>query len=88
MPSGGTSRAPMTSAPGVRVGARALVRLEAPMQIMRCYEIVNHKPTESQLRHDPVIKNFKLEFDALKYLKKKEVSTPQIIQKRDAVYWT
>ena len=35
-----------------------------------------------------MIKNFKLEFDALKDRKKKEVSTPQISQKLDVVRWT
>ena len=67
VPSGTTSRASMMSAPGVRIGTRALIRLEASIQIMRCYETVNHKPTASQLRYDPVNKNFKLEFNALKY---------------------
>ena len=55
---------------------------------MRHHETVNRKPTASQLRYDPVIKNFKLEFDALKERKKKEVSTSQISQKLDVVRWT
>ena len=55
---------------------------------MRHHETVNRKPTASQLRYDPVIKKFKLEFDALKEQKKKEVSTPQISQKLDVVRWT
>ena len=55
---------------------------------MRHYETVNHKLAASQQRHDPVIKNFKLDFDALKDLKKKEVSTPQISQKLYVVRWT
>ena len=58
------------------------------MQIIKHYAIVNHKPTASQLRYDPVIKNFNLEFDSLKDRKKKEVSTPQIGQKLDVARWT
>ena len=70
---GATPRSLMISAPGVCIEAMALIRLEASMQIMRCYEIVNHKPTASQLRYDLVINNLKLEFDVLKERKKKEV---------------
>ena len=60
VPSGGSSRASMISSPGVRIEVRALIRIEASMQIMRCYEIVNHKHVASQLRYDPLIKNFKI----------------------------
>ena len=88
VPSDSAYRASMISAPGVRIGARTLITLEESMQSMRCYEIENHKPKASQLRHRTVIKNFKLEFDDLKYRKKKEVSTPQISQKLDVVRWT
>lgn len=69
-------RAAMDSAPRVRIGGRALITLRALTQIMMHYETVSHKPAASQLRYDPVIKNFKLEFNALKEQKKKEVSTP------------
>ena len=85
---GATPRASMTSEPGLRIGTKALTRLEASMQSVRHHETVNHKPTASQLRYDPVIKIFKLEFDALKKREKKEVSTPQIIQKLDVARWT
>ena len=57
------------------------------MHIMRHYEIINHKHKASQWRYNPVIKNFKLEFDTLKDRKKKEVSTPQISPKLDVVRW-
>ena len=47
--------------------------------------MVNHEIAASHLRHDSVFKNFKLEFDAIKERKKKEVTTPQISQKLDIV---
>ena len=56
--------------------------------MMKCYETVNHKLTSDQLRCDPVIKIFKLEFDALKDLKKKDVPTPLTSQKLGVVRWT
>ena len=63
---GATPRASITSAPRVRIGARDLIRLEASMQIMRHCETVNHEHAASQIHYDLVIKNVKLEFDALK----------------------
>ena len=74
MPSSGNARASMIPAPGVRIGARAVIRLEAAMEMMKHYDTVNHKPTADQLRCDPVVKNFKIEFDALKDRKKKDTS--------------
>ena len=58
------------------------------MHIIKYYEILNHKPTASYLRYNPVVKNFKLECDAIKEHKKKEVKTPQISQKLDIILWT
>ena len=66
MPSSANVRASMIPAHGLRIGARALVRLEKAMEMMKHYETANHKPTADQLRHDHVIKSFKLESDALK----------------------
>ena len=88
MLSGGTYDASIASAHVVRIGSRSLTSLEESMQIVRCYEIVNHKPTASQLRYDPVVKNFKFEFDDLKDRKKKKVSTPKISLKLDVVHCT
>ena len=82
------TRASMIPAPVVQIGARALIRLEAAMEMMKHYETANHKPTADQLRCDPVIKNFKLEFDALKDRKKKDVSAPLASKKLDVVRWT
>ena len=65
VPSSGNARASMIPTPRTRIGARALIRLEAAMEIMKCYETVNHKPIAGQLLHDPVVKNFKLEFYVL-----------------------
>ena len=78
----------MTLAPVVRIGSRALIRLEEAIYVMKHYWIVNHKPASSQLPYDPVIKNFKLEFDSIKDRKKKEVSTLHVSQKLDIVRWT
>ena len=61
--------------------------LEAEMHVMKHYEIVNLKPSESLLTYDPIFKNFKIEFDAIKEHKKKEFSTPQISQNLDVVRW-
>ena len=44
------------------------------MEIMKCYKTVNYKPTTDQLRCDHIVKNCKLEFDALKDQKKKDAS--------------
>ena len=62
----------------MRIGVRDLISLEVSLQIVRHYEIINHKPAASELHYDPVIKNFKLEFDSLEDRKSREVSTPQI----------
>ena len=75
----------MIPAPGARIRARALVRLEAAIEMMKHGETLNHKPTADQLRCDHVTKNFKLEFDTLKHRKKKEMPTPLMSQKLDAV---
>ena len=80
MPSRGNTRASMILAPGVCIGARALIRLEAVMKTMKCYETVNHNPTADQSQCDPVVKKFKLEFDALKDRKKKNVHKPLMSQ--------
>ena len=85
VPSSGNARASIIPARGVRIGARALSRLEADIEMMNYYETVNHKPTADQLRCDPVVKNFKLEFDALKVRKKKDASALLIGQKLDVV---
>ena len=58
------------------------------MNIMNYYEIVNHKPAESQLRNNTVVNNFKLKFYDIKECKKKEVTTPQVSQKLYIVCWT
>ena len=50
----------MTLDPGVQIRDRARVRLEAAIEMTKNYETMNHKLTVDQLRHDPVIKNFKL----------------------------
>ena len=75
-------------APMVRIGAKDLAHLEVATYIMKYYGIVNIKLLASLLRHDDVIKNFKLEFDAIKEYKNKEVSAPQISHKLDIVCWT
>ena len=66
------------SAPRMCIGVRDLIRLEASMCAVRHHETVNHKPTASKPRYDPVIKNLKIEFDTLKDRKKKDVLSPQI----------
>lgn len=53
-------------APGVRIGSKALTRLEAATHIMKYYEMVNLNLLASLLRHDHIIKNFKLKFDTIK----------------------
>ena len=64
---GGTRILPtLVSALVVRIGANTLMRLEAAVHIMKYYEMVNLKPSSSLLRYDHIIKNFKLEFDAIK----------------------
>ena len=45
VPSSGNARASIIPAPGVWIGARALIRLEAAMEMMKHYETVNHEPT-------------------------------------------
>ena len=55
---------------------------------MKYDEMENLKLLASLLRCDPIIKSFKLEFDAIKERKKKEVSTPQISHKLEIVRWT
>ena len=72
------------SAPGVRIGANVLIRLEGAIHIMKCYEMVNHRHSKSHLRYCPVIKNFKID-NAIKEQKKKEVTTLQTSQKLDYV---
>ena len=62
--------------------------LEEAIHIMKCYETVNLKPSETLLMCDLIINNFKFEFDAIKEHKKKEVSTPQTGQKLDIVHCT
>ena len=86
---GGARTAPMlVSAPKIRIKENAFERLEAAMHAMKNYEMLNLKPSVMLLRHDHVIKNFKFEFDTIKEHKKKEVATPQIIQKLDIVRWS
>ena len=50
--------------------------------------MANLKPSSSVLRYDYIVKNFKLELDAIKERKKKEVSTQQISQRLDVTRWT
>ena len=45
VPSSSGTRVVLTSSPKVRVGAKALIRLEATMHTMKNYEMVNHKLT-------------------------------------------
>ena len=73
VPLGSGAIASLTSVPGVQIGAKSLILLEAAMHVMKHYEIVNHKPKTSHLRYDLVVKNFKLEFNAITRCKKKEV---------------
>ena len=54
---------------------------------MKYYEMINLKLSASLLRCDPIIKNFKIEFDNFKEHKKKEVSTPQTSQKLNIARW-
>ena len=50
--------------------------------------MLNQKPTTGHLRCGTVVNNFKLDFDAIKYRKKKEAIALQISQKLDIVCWT
>ena len=75
----------LVSDPRVRIGVNTLMSLEKATHIMKYNEMINLKTSESLLRHDPIIKNFKLEFDAIEEHKKMEVSKPQISQKLDVV---
>ena len=59
------ARASMIPSPEAHVGARALIRLEATIEMMQHYETVHHQPRTDQLRYNYVVKNIKLEFDAL-----------------------
>ena len=85
LPSSANARASMIPDHGVRIGTRALIRLKSAMEMMKYYETVSHKPASDQLRHNPLIRIFKLEFDVLKDRKKKDVSTPLTSQKLDMV---
>ena len=90
VPASGGTRADhaLTSYPVVRIGAKDMISLWASIFIMKHYEMLNHKPTASHLRCGPVLNNFKLKFDTIKRLKKKEVTVLQIIRKLDIVHWT
>ena len=77
--SGGSRSAPtLVTAHGTCVGAKELIRLEVTINILKNYQMVNLKPTESLLLRDPITKKFKLEFDSIKECETKEVSAPQI----------
>ena len=60
VPSSSSARSSLVLAPRVHIGAKALNHLELVMHVMNYYEITNDKPAASHIRHDPVVKNFKL----------------------------
>ena len=66
----------LVSAPGACIGAKVLTCLEVSMHVMKCYEMVTLKPSASLLRHYHIIKNFKLEFDAVSRRKKSQCYKP------------
>ena len=60
-----------------------LARLEEVTCFVKYYKIVNLKPLASFLVCDPIIKKFKLEFDAIKKRKPKYFSMLQMSHKLD-----
>ena len=87
VPSCSGARAAFASDPRAHIRAKAILRLEVVMYIIKCYDMVNYKAIEIHLCHYLLVKNFKLEFDFIKEHRKREVSTPQISQKIDDVRW-
>ena len=56
----------LMSDPRSHIGSKALTHLEATINVIKSYNIVNLKPLAIILRHDAMVKRFKLEFDAIK----------------------
>ena len=71
-----------------KFGAKATLRLQNACDIMKHYEILRCDTSADMLVYDPVIKNFKLEHDALIERKKQTVVTPRISSNLNVVKWT
>ena len=86
VPEGRTGRTVPTQP--FKFGAKAVLRLENAIDIMKYYETLDFQVTADMLVYEPTIKNFKMEHNALVERKSMTVITPKTSTNLDVVKWT
>ena len=68
-------------------GAKSRLRLIAASEILRYYVTIGRDPTPSNMRYDPVIKNFSEQWKALEERKDDDVDVPKITKGLKVMRW-